>query len=81
MSQSVLLTRIKECQALREQSFGQEKTRYGYELLGLQVAGLYQEPLSDEHRETLAVAYRTAYDRGVEDGATLLKVDKLKETL
>lgn len=79
MSQQQLCDRIRECQALREAAFGQERTRYGFELLGLQVAGGFQEPLTTEALATIDRSYLAAYERGKADGETILKVVRLGE--
>jgi hypothetical protein len=79
MSQATLLDRIRECQALRDATGGQERTRYGYELLGLQVAGGLQAPLEASALATIDRAMKAAYERGRDDGASILKVQKLME--
>lgn len=74
MSQAALLARIQECQQLRDTTWGQERTRYGYELLGLQVAAGIQEPLDLPTLATMDRAMKMAYERGLEDGKIKLKV-------
>ena len=74
MSQASLLKRITECQAMRESSGGQERTRYGYELLGLQVAAGMQEPLGADVLATMDRAMKLAYETGIRDGQIKLKV-------
>lgn len=80
MSQDTLLHRIDACRAMRDMTVGQERTRYGFELWGLQVAGGFQEPPTNQLWAGLDRAYRNAYTQGKEDGTTLLlEGAKLKE--
>ena len=81
MNQAALLKRIDECRALRDQTHGQERTRYGFELWGLQAAGGYQEAPTAEQWAMLDRAYRHAYQLGKDNGETLLKLARLNEQL